>query len=303
MSNLKRKLKSNERNAELCWRKKINFNKILKTNSTENICEKFPELITLSPIEIFHKFIPIEYLLHLANMTGLYAMQKGEDFSVDENDIGQFFGLLLFSGYHQVPGEDLYWSTQEDLSVPNVSTVMSRSSFRKIKEFFHIIDNNKLTSGDKMGKISPFYSELEKHFQQFGIFHSILSIDETMVPYYGHHSAKMFIKGKPISVENPDKHEIFFDNFSPSHKLLTELSEKNFKATGTIRDNPTGRCPLKSPKEAKKWQRGNFDYRSDGQVYICRWKDSAVVTVASNYVTHEPVTQTKRFCRAQKKEN
>ncbi|GFV53330.1 DDE_Tnp_1_7 domain-containing protein [Trichonephila clavipes] len=55
---------------------------------------------------------------HLAHMTGLYAMQKGEDFSVDENHIGQFFGLLLLSGYHQVPGEDLHWSTQEDLSVP-----------------------------------------------------------------------------------------------------------------------------------------------------------------------------------------
>ncbi|GFQ80982.1 piggyBac transposable element-derived protein 2 [Trichonephila clavata] len=103
------------------------------------------------------------------------------------------------------------------------------------------------------------------------------------------------------SVKNPDKHEIFFDNFFSSHKLLTELSEKNFKATSTIRDNRTGRCPLKSPKEAKKWQRGNFDYRSEGQVYICRWKDSAVVTISSNYVTHEPVTQTKRFCRAQKR--
>ncbi|GFW88110.1 DDE_Tnp_1_7 domain-containing protein [Trichonephila clavipes] len=117
MSNLKRKLKSNETNVELRRRKKVNFNKILKTSSTENMCEKFPELVTLSPIEFFHKFIPKEYMLHLANMTGLYAMQIG-DFSVDENDIGQFFGILLFSGYHQVPGEDLYWSTQEDFS-PN----------------------------------------------------------------------------------------------------------------------------------------------------------------------------------------
>ncbi|GFX52182.1 DDE_Tnp_1_7 domain-containing protein [Trichonephila clavipes] len=89
--------------------------------------EKFPELVSLSPMEIFHKFIPTELLLHLANMTGLYAMQKGEDFSVDENHIRQFLGLLLFSGYHQVPGEDSYRSTQEGLSVPIVSTVMPRN--------------------------------------------------------------------------------------------------------------------------------------------------------------------------------
>ncbi|PRD23275.1 UNVERIFIED_CONTAM: hypothetical protein NCL1_46819 [Trichonephila clavipes] len=80
MLNFKRKLKSNERNVEYHWRKKANFNKFLKTSSTENICEKFPEFVTLSPIEVFHKFIPTEYLLHLANMTGLYAMQKGQDF-------------------------------------------------------------------------------------------------------------------------------------------------------------------------------------------------------------------------------
>ncbi|GFT50584.1 DDE_Tnp_1_7 domain-containing protein [Trichonephila clavipes] len=118
MSNSKRKFKSNETNLELRWRRKVNLNKILKISSTENMCEKFPRLVTLSPIEIFHKFIPTEYLLHLANMERIYAMLKGEYFSVDENDTGQFFGLLLFSGYHQVPGEDSYWNTQEDLSVP-----------------------------------------------------------------------------------------------------------------------------------------------------------------------------------------
>ncbi|PRD27645.1 UNVERIFIED_CONTAM: hypothetical protein NCL1_34771 [Trichonephila clavipes] len=100
----------------------------------------------------------------------------------------------------------------------------------------------------------------KKKFQQFGIFHSKLSIVESMVSYYDHHSAKLFIKGKPITfgykiwmlcsrsgypsmkiycrkkpelenspqgssvypkLENPDKHEIFFDIFFPSHKLLT----------------------------------------------------------------------------------
>ncbi|GFX02858.1 hypothetical protein TNCV_4438401 [Trichonephila clavipes] len=55
-----------------------------------------------------------------------------------------------------------------------------------------------------------------------------------------------------LVLKNPVKHEIFFDNFFSSDKLLTELSEKNFKATDTIRDNRTRRCPLKSPEEAKK---------------------------------------------------
>ncbi|GFR29832.1 piggyBac transposable element-derived protein 3 [Trichonephila clavata] len=93
-------------------------------------------------------------------MSGLFANQK--DFSVGENDIEQFFGLLLFSGYDQVPGEDLYWSTQEDLSQPIVSTVMPRSRFRKIQKCFHYVDNDKLTSVDKMRKIYTFYAQRER---------------------------------------------------------------------------------------------------------------------------------------------
>jgi len=34
--------------------------------------------------------------------------------------------------------------------------------------------------------------------QQFGVFSRFLSIDEEMVPYFGHHSAKMFIRSKPV---------------------------------------------------------------------------------------------------------
>ena len=36
---------------------------------------------------------------------------------------------------------------------------------------------------------------------QFGVFEEHLSIDEQMLPFYGHHSCKMFIKKKPIKFE------------------------------------------------------------------------------------------------------
>ncbi|KRZ78268.1 PiggyBac transposable element-derived protein 3 [Trichinella papuae] len=60
--------------------------------------------------------------------------------------------------------------------------------------------NQNLPAGDKMSKISPLYQMLNDRLVQYGIFHELLSIDESMVPYYGRHSAKMFIRGKPIRV-------------------------------------------------------------------------------------------------------
>ena len=43
-----------------------------------------------------------------------------------------------------------------------------------------------------------YFDILKKEFGKFGVFHSELSIDEMMVRYYGKHSAKMFLRGKPI---------------------------------------------------------------------------------------------------------
>ena len=37
---------------------------------------------------------------------------------------------------------------------------------------------------------------------QFGIFQELLSVDESIVPYFGRHSAKMFVKGKSIRFGN-----------------------------------------------------------------------------------------------------
>ena len=44
-----------------------------------------------------------------------------------------------------------------------------------------------------LGEMSPHVV-----WQQYDVLHDLLSIDESMMPYYGSHSCKMFIKGKPI---------------------------------------------------------------------------------------------------------
>jgi hypothetical protein len=94
----------------------------------------------------------------------------------------------------------------------------------------------------------------------------------------------------------PSCHSLYFDNFFTSHALMVELSTKNMKATGTVRENRTAGASsfLLSTKQMKNQKRGNFDVCSDGTVFVAKWHDNSIVTMASNWQTHEPLQETKR---------
>ena len=162
--------------------------------------EQFPILTTKSDYELWKLFFSDEILGLILQQTELYANRDRNDmsFHFDKTDLLNFLGILLISGYHSIPSEVHYCSNQPGLQVNIVAETMSRDRFQHIKRNLHLADNQYLTPGDKAAKVNSIYKTLNKNTQQFGIFHTQLSIDESMVPYHGRSSMKMFIKGKPI---------------------------------------------------------------------------------------------------------
>ena len=75
---------------------------------------------------------------------------------------------------------------------------MSRKRFEDVKKLIHFADNNNLPAGNKLAIIRPLQDRVNASLQQLGVFAKDLAIDEQMVPYFGRHSAKMFICGKLI---------------------------------------------------------------------------------------------------------
>nr|CAH7757781.1 unnamed protein product [Callosobruchus chinensis] len=302
------------------------------------------ELEALDPVRVFEKIFDDAVINHIVTQTNIYSTQKNDhQFFVSSPDIKLFIAILLLTGYHELPRQRLYWSLEEDTLVSFVSNAMSRNRFEDIKRYLHLADNNNLDVSDKMAKLRP-------RFLQWGIFHEELSIDEAMVRYYGHHSAKQFQKGKPARfgykdwmltsstgycyffdtycgaknnpeaqgankiplgssvvldlLENiavPSDHALFFDNFFTSYDLLQTLRQKGLRATGTVRENRTKKCPMSDNKTFKKMERGYFEYKySDSNVLFVRWKDNSVVTLGTNYDAVEPVSKVKRWSTAQK---
>ena len=164
---------------------------------------KLPENLILlegkSPHEIFELFFSEEMLVFITDQTNLYAKRDKNcpSFNVTEDEMRLFIGILLTSGYHKLPRENDYWSTRRSLEAPIFPKTMSRNRFKIIKRFLHISDNSTLSSS-KIAKVEPLLDMLRKNCQQFGVFDEFLSVDESMIPYKGLHSARKFIKTKPV---------------------------------------------------------------------------------------------------------
>ncbi|KAJ8914400.1 hypothetical protein NQ315_017494 [Exocentrus adspersus] len=307
------------------------------------------ELVDLNPVEIFEKLFTEEIINHIVSETNKYSTQKNNhSFFVSSSDIKIFIGILLVTGYHKVPRERMYWSLDEDLMVSFISKAMSRNRFQDIKRYIHLSDNSSLDKNDKMAKVRPHIKFLNQSYQQWGIFHEFLAVDEAMIKFYGRHTAKQFIRGKPVRfgyknwelcssdgycyafdtycgskkkneavastrstlplgsevvldlldiIAVPSDHTIFFDNFFSSHRLLDTLRHMGYRATGTIRDNRTKKCPLTDIKQFKKKDRGCFEhiYDENAKLLFVRWLDNSVVTMVTNYDTVEPLGKVKRW--------
>ena len=134
----------------------------------------------------------------LVTETNRYASQKNEPADVSVEEMKTFIGVLVLSGYVSVPRRSMYWEKNEDAFNPFISSNMRRDRFTKILNNLHAANNDELPDGDKYGKVRPLFDLLNERFQRYAINSEDYSIDESMVPYFGKHGCKQYIRGKPI---------------------------------------------------------------------------------------------------------
>lgn len=79
------------------------------------------------------------------------------------------------------------------------------------------------------------------------------------------------------------------------------MSKRQFRLTGTVRENRLQNCPLQTSKVLVKKERGISDYIITKDISVVKWKDNKVVCFASNFESMEPMGQAKRWCQKSKK--
>ncbi|KAJ8895385.1 hypothetical protein PR048_000717 [Dryococelus australis] len=147
-------------------------------------------------VELFELFLDdvIEYFVQESNK---YALFKNcEHPSITKNEIRCFIGILILSGYKSVPNN--YWENYKDIRNELVCNAMRRNIFEQILRFLHCADNTIIDNEDKIRKIRPLVEKFLKKYLEHFIPQQNLLYDELMVKYFGKHSFKQFIRGKPV---------------------------------------------------------------------------------------------------------
>jgi hypothetical protein len=152
-----------------------------------------------SPIELFDLFLPNEFFEHLDIETNKYAAFKNEvGFVVTLNKMKVFIAILILCGFCVLPSKISFWDSGNDLRNKMVYNAMRKNRLCKIMQFIHCSDNTQPNFDDKMWKLRPLIEIFKEINKNLLIIDGYFSYDEAMVAYYGKHSCKQFIRGKPI---------------------------------------------------------------------------------------------------------
>lgn len=152
-----------------------------------------------SPVQLFELFFDEELFQTMILEIKNYASFKNlPDPNITDSEIKCFLGVLIVSGYNPLPGKRYYWESSDDMRNHLIYNSMRRNRFTQIMNLLHFADNNTIDKNDKMWKLRPLISNLKKNFREHFVPIQQLDFDESMIAYYGRHSCKQFIRGKPI---------------------------------------------------------------------------------------------------------
>lgn len=151
-----------------------------------------------SPQQLFEQFFDQETIQLLVDFTNMYALKRNRKADITSNELKCFLGVLLVSGFSTVSRRRMYWENSDDSKNLLISRTISRDRFEYIMSNIHCCDNDNLDENDRFAKLRPLFDRINKKCLEFAPHVEQHSIDEAMVPYFGRHPGKQFIKGKPV---------------------------------------------------------------------------------------------------------
>ncbi|KAF2901515.1 hypothetical protein ILUMI_04673 [Ignelater luminosus] len=250
------------KNSKLIKKRHWTKGDLQKNPGSQTNVKRLPPIIlskASEPLEFLELFLSSDVLETLVKNTVMYAASKNYKLEVGNEKMLVFISILYISGYVPVPRRRIFWEGRPDTKNGLVSNSMRRNRFEDIFRYTPVSED--------------------------------MSVDESIIPYFGRNGCKQFIRGKPIRFGY--KAWVLAQPFGSAENAnrITKLEKINFSGTGTVRDNRIDKCPIEDSVIMKKKPRGTFDSFVDREnnIVCVKWRDNSVVTVLSNKYGIAPV--------------
>lgn len=200
---LEKKRKIVKQTQDVAERKWVNDERVFTQKSGRGDEEEFitnRNESNLSPVQCFELLFTDDIIDMIVKMSNLYALQQNHTLNMTAEELKVYLAVLLLTGYLTPQYTRMLWEVKSDTHNELVANSIRRNRFFEIQQYLHLCNNFDLPPVDKFGKVRKYFDMLNEtfleHFPKVASSH--ISVDETMVPYYGKHSAKQHIHGKPL---------------------------------------------------------------------------------------------------------
>ncbi|KAK3862761.1 hypothetical protein Pcinc_031408 [Petrolisthes cinctipes] len=154
-----------------------------------------------NPYDYMKLFIPDKLVDKIVKETKRYSAQQNcptFQVRVDRDLIRASHAIMLMSGYITPAQRRMYWEKKEDTANLLVRKTMSRNTFDDDMRYTHFINSEKPKVDDRFWKVRPLFNAINKAAEEYIEKTEYVSVDESMIKYFGPHPLKQFIKGKPV---------------------------------------------------------------------------------------------------------
>jgi hypothetical protein len=116
---------------------------------------------------------------------------------ITDEEMLKFLGVIIAMGLVQMPKLCYYWSNSQSYGSEIIRNGISRDKFELLLKFWHFSNNNEeLAKYDRIFKLKLLLDLLKIRFSSVYLPSSLITIDETMIPWRGRLLFKQYIPDK-----------------------------------------------------------------------------------------------------------
>ncbi|KAI1718995.1 transposase IS4 domain-containing protein [Ditylenchus destructor] len=131
-----------------------------------------------TPVQMFELFFSDDLYNMMKVQSELYAISLHKKFTVTIDELKAFIGIMLLSGYMDLPKWRMMWEQGSETHVPMVSEAMRRNRFEEIKRYLHFNENANLDITDKFSKVRPLLDHVNARYKEYAVLERKLAVDE-----------------------------------------------------------------------------------------------------------------------------